>query len=125
MLLLFNLLVISHGVQPIFERSGFEVDFGDGLGDDLGAATLGLFAHLILSHVSQSPYVTVSDCDISPYHEFSTLDVFETRKVLYFIGGGQLPTRRNAESEETLVHNSYTSVQYSSPNVITLGKRTL
>jgi hypothetical protein len=62
---------------------------------------------------------------MSPYHEFSTLDVFETRKVLYFIGGGQLPTRRNAQSEETLVHDGYIFVQYSSPNMIALGKRTL
>lgn len=47
-LLLLNLLVVTHGVQPVLEGAGFEVDLCDGLGDDLSAAGFGLCTHLVL-----------------------------------------------------------------------------
>ena len=78
-------LVVAHGVEPVFEGAGGEVDLCHGLGDDFGAAGLGLLAHLV--------------------HELAALDHLETGEVLDFVRGRQLAAGGDTEREEALVHD--------------------
>jgi hypothetical protein len=48
---------------------------------------------------------TTSGDPTATHHQGSTLDVHESREVLDLIGGGQLATSCNTESEEALVQD--------------------
>ena len=99
--------VVAHGVEPVFEGPGGEVDARDGLRDYLGAASFRLCTHLVLEGRGISKTAFISCTRQGTYHELATLDVHETRVISHIVRCGQLSACCDPEGQEPFVQDGF------------------